>query len=62
MNIVHNATGNAGWIAVGQVLMGSPGSGNAFNSTTATTIGVSYNGGASAVHTVAILRAELLTP
>jgi len=62
MNIVHNATGNAGWVAVGQVLMGSPGSGNAFNSTTATTIGVSYNGGASAVHTVAILRAELLTP
>jgi len=63
INLTHNLTNTGLWnLASGQVAIGSVATSAVFNSTTATKLGISYNGGAAAVHTLAVMKVELTRP
>jgi hypothetical protein len=60
--LLHNQSTAVGLWGYANVISPAMTAGSTFNSTTATTIGVSYSAGASGSHTVTVLRAELTTP
>jgi hypothetical protein len=62
VNLTHNLTTTGLWNTATQTLIGSFTAGTGGSTTTATKIGLSYNGGTSASHTLNVLKAELYRP
>lgn len=62
VNLLHNNATAGLWTTASNVTNGTPAQSSTFNSTTGTMIGLSYNGGTSAAHTVYVLRAQLSKP